>query len=260
MGRLQDKTIIVTGGAKGIGAADCRLMVGEGARVVIADTDVDAGHDLEAELGPNTLFVRHDVTQAGSWVRLVEATVGRFGKLDGLVNNAAVLRMHTPETVEIEDCRAVMSVSVEGTVLGCKHVLPAMKASGGGSIINMSSIGAINGEPVVSAYTAAKGAVEAYTRTVAVYCAQARIPVRCNSVHPGVVDTPMSRSVGALMAEMDLSALGETPSAGLVNPVASPNDIAWLVVYLASDESRFVSGQKFVVDGTVTVTPGRVPA
>ena len=155
-----------------------------------------------------------------------------------------------------------MAVSADGTFFGCKHAIPAMKASGGGSIINMASVASIQGTHTFFAYCAAKGAVESMTRAVAVHCTQAGLPIRCNSIHPAGMDTPMVREVGAKLAAAGM--LGPPPSPGAPPPAASAlgsaEDIAWTVVYLASDESRFVSGQKFVVDNTLTVTPGVVPS
>jgi 3(or 17)beta-hydroxysteroid dehydrogenase len=152
-----------------------------------------------------------------------------------------------------------MAVSADGTFFGCKHAIPAMRASGGGSIINMASIASIRGESLVAAYCAAKGAVEALTRSVAVHCAQARMSIRCNSVHPSGMDTPMVRSFGG-----KVMAAGLAPPPGVsphgASPLGAAKDIAWAVLYLASDESRFVNGQRIVVDNSMSVTSGHVPA
>lgn len=259
MGRLAGKVAIVTGAAKGLGAADARLFVAEGATVVLTDVDTVNGEVLAQELGERATFMRHDVRNESEWAALIPEVVARFGGLDVLVNNAGVVELGTPETVTEADYRFVMAVSIDGTVWGCKHAIPAMRASGGGSIINMASIASIQGEPVVAAYCAAKGAIEAYTRTVAVYCAQAGMNIRCNSVHPSGIDTPMVRSLPEKVAASGMPQ-SEEPSGGAAsNPLGDPIDIANMVLFLASDESRFVSGQAMVVDNTASVTEGIVP-
>jgi len=256
-GRLKDKVAIITGAAKGLGAADARLFVAEGATVVLTDVDVAEGERLAAELGERARFVRHDVRNENEWEALVADVVARHGRLDILVNNAGVVEMQSPETIAEADYRFVMAVSVDGTVWGCKYAIPAMRASGGGSIVNMASIASIQGEPYVAAYCAAKGAVEAYTRAVAVHCAQSQANIRCNSVHPAGIDTPMVQSVPEKLAasNMEIRSSGAT-----ANPLGHPTDIANMVLFLASDESRFISGQKMVVDNTASVTEGFIPS
>ncbi len=259
MDRLKGKVAIVTGGSKGLGAADARLFVAEGATVVIADVDVAAGEALAAELGGMASFARLDVRNESEWQALVAKVMADHGRLDVLVNNAGVVEMHSPETIREADLRIVMAVSVDGTVWGCKYAIPAMKAGGGGSIVNMASIASIQGEPYVAAYCAAKGAVEAYTRAVAVYCAQSRYNIRCNSVHPSGIDTPMVRSVPGKFASSGLTPLSEESAGAGLNPLGEPVDIANMVLFLASDESRFVSGQAMIVDNTASITEGVVP-
>ena len=259
MGRLAGKVAIVTGGAKGLGAADARLFVREGATVVITDVDVANGTALAAELGSKASFVRHDVRNEAEWQALVADTVAKHGHLDILVNNAGVVEMHSPETISADHLSFVMAVSLDGTVWGCKYAIPAMRASGGGSIINMASIASVQGEPYVAAYCAAKGAVEAYTRAVAVHCAQTRSGIRCNSIHPAGIDTPMVQSVPSKMAASGLPTLTEQASGAGLNPLGVPDDIGNVVLFLASDESRFLSGQAIVVDNTASITEGIVP-
>lgn len=260
MNRLQGKVAIVSGAAKGLGEADARLFGAEGAQIVIADVDTANGLRVAASIGPCARFVEHDVTSEAAWQSLVADVMRHEGKVDVLVNNAGVARVGTPESLTEADHRLVMAVSVDGTVFGCKHVIPAMKQSGGGSIINMSSIASIQGEPYVASYCAAKGAIEAYSRSVAVYCAQNRLGIRCNSIHPAAIETPMVASMGELVQkDSSVLALLETQQA-LKNAKGDPLDIAYLALYLASDESKFVSGQKFIVDNTSSVTSGYVPS
>jgi 3(or 17)beta-hydroxysteroid dehydrogenase len=257
MGRLDGKVAIVTGGAMGLGEADARLMAREGARIVITDVN-DRGAKVAAEIGHNARFVRQDVRDEDGWKALIADVMATEGRLDVLVNNAGVVEAGNIETTTADEWRFVMDVSAGGTFFGCKYAIPAMKVSGGGSIINMASVASIAGHPAVTAYCAAKGAVEALTRAVAVHCTQTGLPIRCNSIHPGSMDTPMVRGIGGKMAAAGL--MREAANAPPPPPVVlgSAEDIAWMVVFLASDESRFVSGQKLVVDNTVTVTPGVV--
>jgi 3(or 17)beta-hydroxysteroid dehydrogenase len=260
MGRLNGKVAIVTGAAKGLGEADARLLAREGARVVLTDVDETNGARVAAEIGEAARFVWQDVRDEEAWKALVADVMAREGRLDVLVNNAGVVEAGNIENTTAEDWRFIMAVSADGTFFGCKHAIPAMKASGGGSIINMASVASIDGHHNVMAYCAAKGAVEAMTRAVAVHCTQTGLPIRCNSIHPAGMDTPMVRSMGGKMAAAGMLAPPDTDAPpAATTPLGAAEDIAWGVVYLASDESRFVSGQKLVIDNTLTVTPGVVP-
>lgn len=259
MDRLSGKVAIITGAAKGLGEADARLFAQEGAQVVLTDVDVENGERIAREIGPQAMFMRLDVRREAEWEQLIATVMQRYGRLDILVNNAGVVEVHTPETITEEKYRFVMAVSVDGTVFGCKHAIPAMKASGGGSIINMASIASVIGEPLVASYSAAKGAIEAYTRTVAVHCAQNLLKIRCNSVHPSAMDTPMVRSIPGKMAAADMPDISENKRDTTASPIGRANDVAYTVLFLASDESVFTSGQQFVIDNTMTVTPGVLP-
>ncbi len=255
MGRVDGKVAIVTGGAVGLGRADAVLLAQEGAHVVVTDVDTQQGSAVAEEIGGSALFLHHDVTNEPSWIDLIDSVVDRLGRLDILVNNAGIVVPENPETTTLDQFRQVCAVSVEGTFLGCKYAIPAMKKSGGGSIINMSSVGAINPQPDVAAYAAAKGAVRSYTRAVAIHCAQNGLNIRCNSVAPSSMATPMVAEIQKqLVAKgrvgLKRSGMGE---------LGDPNDVAHAVLYLASDESRLVSGSEIVIDHTVTVTQGLVP-
>lgn len=253
MGRMEGKVVVVTGAAKGLGEADARLLVAEGARVILTDVDEARGREVAGSLGEGARFVRHDVSREAEWKDLIAGVMAAEGRLDGLVNNAGVAIVGTPESTSEEDYRKVMGVSADGVFFGCKHALPALKRSGGGSIVNMASIASIKGEWRFTAYCAAKGAVEAMTRAVAVYCAQNKLPIRCNSLHPSGFDTPMVRSVGPALA-----ALADQPDgAGIpANPagLGDPVDIARAVLFLLSDESRFISGVALSVDNALAVS------
>jgi 3(or 17)beta-hydroxysteroid dehydrogenase len=259
MDRVKGKVAIVTGAAKGLGEADARLLAREGARVILTDVDEASGARVAAEIGAAARFVRHDVREEAQWQALIADVMAREGALHILVNNAGVVEAGTIENTSAEAWRFVMAVSADGTFFGCKHAVPAIRASGGGSIINMASVASLQGHHAVTAYCAAKGAVEALTRAVAVHCAQHKPRVRCNSIHPAGMDTPMVRSMGAKLAAAGMAPAAPPPS-NAATPLGTAEDIAQAVLYLASDESAFVSGQQLVVDNTLTVTPGTVPA
>lgn len=259
MNRLSGKVAIITGASKGLGEADARLFAAEGATVILTDVDVANGERVAREIGSSATFIRQDVREEAGWAALIARVMGDQGRLDVLVNNAGVVEAGTIESTTEADYRFVMGVSVDGTFFGCKHAIPAMRTSGGGSIINMASIASIQGESLVAAYCAAKGAVEALTRSVAVHCAQGGMAIRCNSVHPSGMDTPMVREFGAKVLAARVAPPPNASPHG-ASPLGAANDIAATVLFLASDESRFINGQKIVVDNSMSVTAGHVPA
>lgn len=256
MGRLEGKVAIITGAAKGLGEADARMFAREGATVILTDMDQDNGTRVAAEIGVSAEFHVQDVRDESAWEDLIADVVSRHGKLDILVNNAGVVEPGTIETQTAEEWRFVMAVSADGTFFGCKYAVPAMKASGGGSIINMASIASIQGEPVVAAYAAAKGAVESLTRSIAVHCANNGYNIRCNSVHPAGILTPMVEEIGPkMMGRTDLRPASEGPAA---SALGEPDDIAHTVLFLASDESKFINGTAMRVDNAKSVVEGVV--
>jgi NAD(P)-dependent dehydrogenase (short-subunit alcohol dehydrogenase family) len=251
-GRLAGKVAIVTGGASGIGEATCRLFVREGVRgLVIADVNEALGRALEAELkgkGSDVLFRALDVAQEAQWVSAVAAVLERYGRLDILVNNAGrggpIIRP-TVEHSTLEAWDFAFDGNAKGPFLGMKHAIPAMRQGGGGSIVNVVSIYAMVGDTIATLYGAAKGAVRALTRTAAVqYAAEG---IRVNSVFPGFVETPMTRDLHAKPEakrhRLDLTPLGR---------LAVPEDIAWGILFLASDESSYMTGSELVIDGGLT--------
>jgi 3(or 17)beta-hydroxysteroid dehydrogenase len=247
-GRVQDKVCLITGGAEGLGRADALALAREGARVIITDLNEVAGQATAAEIGPRGVFVHHDVRDEAGWRTLITDVMARFGRLDVLVNNAGVLRFGDIETVTLEDWRFVNGVNVEGTFLGCKHAIPAMRDSGGGSIINVSSTVAIQGYARSPAYTATKGAVQALTRSIAVHCMQRGYRIRCNAIHPHNAESPMvHRSHAAIF--------GALPEAQRPPLAAVPADgVANTVLFLSSDESSDFNGALLNLDrGTACI-------
>ena len=256
MQRLAGRVAIVTGAAVGLGEAIARRLAAEGAHVVLTDVN-EAGSEVAASIGTAARFVRHDVRDEPGWKALIADVLATEGRLDVLVNNAGIVELDTPESIDEASYRAVLGVSLDGVVWGCKHAIAAMVH--GGSIINMASIAAVQGEPNNASYTAAKGAIDAYSRMVAVYCGQKRLPVRCNAVLPNGMMTPMVASIPAKR-----QALG--PAAGLVEAVPGggnargvPDDVAGVVAFLASDDGRWVNGQSLIVDNGASVTNGAIP-
>jgi 3(or 17)beta-hydroxysteroid dehydrogenase len=257
MGRLKGKVAIITGAAKGLGEADARIFAREGATVILTDVDEECGQRVASEIGAAAEFIMQDVRDESGWEDLIADVVSRHGKLDILVNNAGVVEPGTIETQTADEWRFVMGVSADGTFYGCKYAVPAMKNSGGGSIINMASIASVQGEPVVAAYAAAKGAVESLTRSIAVHCVNNGYNIRCNSVHPAGILTPMVEAIGPKMAgRTDLRPASEGPAA---SALGEPDDIANTVLFLASDESKFVNGAAIRVDNAKSVVEGVVP-
>lgn len=256
MGRLQGKVAIITGAAKGLGEADARMFAREGAVVIMTDMDADNGKRVAAEIGDAAEFHVQDVRDEQGWEDLIADVVSRHGQLDILVNNAGVVEPGTIETQTAEEYRFVMAVSADGAFYGCKYAVPAMKASGGGSIINMCSIASIVGEPIVVAYAMAKGAIESLTRSVAVHSANNQYNIRCNSVHPAGILTPMVEGIGPkIMGRDDLRPAGDGPAP---SALGEPNDIANTVLFLASEESKFINGAAIRVDNAKSVMEGTV--
>ncbi len=249
MGRVDNKVVIVTGGASGIGEADCRALIAEGARVVITDVDEAKGEKLASALGSRALFVRQDVRDEAQWDHVISVCASHHGRLDALVNNAGVVMVGTVEDTSLEMWRMVNEVDSTGVFLGCKAAIPLMKKSGGGSIVNISSVAALSGFPQYFAYVAAKGAVRAMTRSIAAHCAKEGYKIRCNTIHPGGIATPM-------LAGATRDAGGKTGRAGEPagsTPIGEPEDVANMVVYLVSDESKFVNAAELVIDGGLLV-------
>ena len=244
--RLEGKVAVISGGARGMGAAEARLFAREGASVAIGDVLEEEGRQVEAQIseaGGHALFLRLDVTSESDWINAVAAAVSRFGKLDILVNNAGVGGgggLVEETTVEAWD--RVMDVNAKGVFLGTKAAIPEMRRAGGGSVINISSVYGLVGSGGASAYHASKGAVRLLTKSTAIQYAGEGI--RANSVHPGIIDTPMT-AASLADPERNRRWLSGTP----LGRRGEPDDVAYGVLFLASDESSFMTGSELVIDG-----------
>ena len=247
--RLQNKVALISGGARGMGAAEARMFAREGAKVVIGDVLETEGRQVEAEInetGGECVFVHLDVTQESEWQRAVETAVTRFGKLDVLVNNAGIVMRASIEDTSAGDWDRMLDVNAKGVFLGTKAAIPAMRRAGGGSIVNISSISGMVGEQLASAsYNASKGAVRTFTKSAAIQYAKEGI--RINSVHPGTIDTPMGH---ARLANPELQR--QTEASHPMGRTGQPDEVAYGVLFLASDESSFMTGSELVIDGGYT--------
>ena len=249
MGRLDGKVALISGGARGQGATEARMLAMEGASVVFGDILDDAGKQVEAqirELGGEATYVHLDVTSEADWQSAVDTAVSAYGKLNVLVNNAGILIRKTLEETTGEDWDRIMSINAKGVFLGTRAAIPAMREAGGGSIVNISSTAGLVSSPSGSAsYTATKGAVRLLTKSTAIQ--YAREGIRCNSVHPGPIETDMIQDSLNDPAQMELR-MQRLP----MGRVGKPEEVAYGVIYLASDESSFVTGSELVIDGGTT--------
>ncbi len=244
MGRLDGKVAIVTGGARGQGEAEVRLFVAEGAKVIVADVLVDAGKAVAESLGDNAVFLRHDVSREEDWEAAINLATERFGGLDVLVNNAGILHNATIAKHTLADYERVVSVNQVGVFLGIRAAIAPMTSRGGGSIVNTSSGAGLRATKYCFAYAATKYAVTGMTAAAALELARNRI--RVNSIHPGVIDTPM---VASEDPEINNRLIRATP----MRRVGEPEEIARVALFLASDESSYMTGAHVPVDGGVTV-------
>lgn len=256
-GRVAGKTALITGAAGGLGQAMARMLAREGAKVAVTDLDLAGAEALAAAINadhPGQAFAfRHDVTDEADWVRVVADAVEAMGGLSVLVNNAGIGgEMVFAEQDTLENWRKVQAVNLESVMLGCKHAMPHLRASGAGSIINISSIAGLSAAPGMGAYNATKAAVWLYTKTVALEGAKAGGTVRANSVHPVFIKTPILDPFVA-KAGGDEALAHEKLARGIpLKRIGEPDDVAYLVIYLASDESKFVTGSEFKIDGGMT--------
>lgn len=243
MKRLEGKVAIITGGASGVGREDALLFAREGARVVITDLNEADGQAVAEKIGDAAIFVHHDIALESDWQRVMATTVQHFGRLDVLVNNAAILQLGSIENTTLDMWREMQQINSDGYFLGCQCAVQQMKLNGGGSIVNMSSLAGLAGMSGYCAYSASKGAVTALTRHVSAYCKTRGYGIRCNSIHPDGIKTQMLAGIAAKLGRSAPDA-GSNAMARLCDPI----DVANVVLFLASDESRFVNGAEIRVD------------
>ena len=245
MGRLDGKVALISGAARGQGEAEARLFVAEGAKVVVGDVLDDLGEKLVVEIGDAATYVHLDVTRQEDWEAAVEAVLSSFGRLDVLVNNAGILRFGSIERTPFEDYRRVIEINQFGCFLGMKAAIPALKAAGGGAIVNISSTQGLEGMAGACAYTASKFAVRGMTKSAALEVG--RYGIRVNSVHPGGIDTPMLQLDQVDQANKD-AAYRHQP----IGRIGQPEEVARLVAFLASDDASYSTGSEFLIEGGMT--------
>jgi 3(or 17)beta-hydroxysteroid dehydrogenase len=256
MNRVKDKIALVTGAAKGIGACTAKLLAAEGAFVIIADILDEEGEQLAKSIGSSATYHHLDVSSEAQWAQLFEKIRAQYQRLDILFNNAGVIGLgpqwgvQDPEYMDLKDWHRVHAINLDSVFLGCKYAISLMKDKGG-AIVNMSSRSGIVGVPGTCAYAASKAAIRNHTKSVALYCAQQGYSIRCNSVHPGAIltslwdpilgedDTTRKQSLAKMAAGIPLGHMGE------------PIDVAYAVLYLASDESKYTTGAELVIDGGI---------
>lgn len=243
MTSLEGKIALITGGARGQGEAEARLLIEQGATVIIADVLDADGKALAAALGEKASYWHLDVSEPSQWEALAAELQARFGRLDILVNNAGILRMTPIEEMSLEQYEQIIKVNQTGCWLAMKMMLPLLKASAAGSIVNISSIGGLQGVAYASAYVASKFAVRGLTKVAALEFG--RYKIRVNSVHPGAIDTPMVSGQAADAADEDNAAYNHFA----IPRIGTPQEVAEMVVFLASDRASYITGAEFVVDG-----------
>lgn len=249
------KVVLVTGAASGIGAASCRALADRGAKVALSDIDADTGEALVNELresGAEATFIPLDVRDEAQWRTAVDQVLAQFGALDGLVNNAGIAAICGIEEETLEGWRRTQDINTDAVFLGCREAVRVMKGRGG-SIVNVSSIEGIVGDPMLPAYNASKGAVRALTKSLALYCAENGTGIRVNSLHPGYVATPLVSGALGKLAAADAEAFANRVVASIpMGRMAEADEIAEGVVFLISESARYMTGSELIMDGGYT--------
>ena len=250
MGRMEGKIALITGGASGLGRETAALFVREGGRVAVTDINVKGGRAVADEIGDGAIFLDHDVTSEDQWIAVLDQTMAAFGGLHVLVNSAGIGLSKSVEDIELEEWRKVHAIDLDGVFLGCKHAIAKMAASGGGSIVNISSIAGIIAGHNMAAYNSAKAGVRHLSKSVALHCARKGYNIRCNSVHPAFIDTPILDSYkerfGAAVA------LGKFARQIPLGRVGQPLEVAYAILYVECDESTFTTGTELIIDGGIS--------
>ncbi|MBL8626659.1 MAG: glucose 1-dehydrogenase [Myxococcales bacterium] len=249
-GRVAGKIALITGGASGIGRAAAQRLAAEGATVIVTDRDGPGAAAVAAALGAPHAAATLDVTDEAAWAAVVAEAVARHGRLDVLVNSAGIGRHGDIESTTLADFRLMYRVNVEGTFLGCRAAVGAMKAHGG-AIINLSSVAGLIGVPDLAGYCASKGAVRLLTKSVALHCAKQGYRIRCNSLHPSFIDTPMVDAMAAALGD-PAAAKAQLGRAAPLGRLGHVDDVTAAILYLASDEGAFVTGAELAIDGGLT--------
>lgn len=264
MARLEGKVALITGAARGIGAAIAQAFVHEGAAVLVTDIDDTVGANTVAGIGAQASYLRLDVREEADWARAIKVALEAHERLDILVNNAGITGFeagpvaHDPENADLEDWRAVHRTNLDGVFLGCKHAIRAMRPHKRGSIINISSRSGMVGIPAAAAYASSKAAVRNHTKSVALYCAQAGLQIRCNSIHPAAVLTSMWEPVLGLGPERNERMrrfVSDTP----LRRFGAPDEVAAVAVLLASDEAAYMTGSEITIDGGILAGSAAAP-
>jgi len=265
MSRLSGKIAVVTGAGRGIGAAIASAFVTEGAQVVVTDIDTAAANSIAAGLGDCASAMTLDVRSEAQWREVMAEVMQRFARLDVLVNNAGITGFetgaasHDPEHASLADWRAVHATNLDGVFLGCKHSIAAMRKTGNGSIINISSRSGLVGIPAAAAYASSKAAVRNHTKSVALYCAEQGLNIRCNSVHPAAILTPMWEPMlgkGAQREQNMAAFVADCP----MRRFGQPEEVAALVLLLASDDAQYINGTELNIDGGMLAGSAASPA
>jgi 3(or 17)beta-hydroxysteroid dehydrogenase len=251
MDQVKDKVVVVTGAASGLGAADARMLSASGAKVIMTDINIDVGEQLAREIGAT--FFEQNVSTESRWEDLASLIKKDFGRLDGLVNNAGIAVIADIEATTTEQWRRTMSIHLDGTFWGCQMAIALMRESGGGSIINMSSTAALVGIPAYLAYSAAKGGIRSMTKSIAVHCKQQKLGIRCNSIHPGSISTPMVHAAVKKLVGIDMTTLPDAEQGRKDMGIGEPDDVAHMVTYLISNASKHINGAEMVIDNADTV-------
>jgi 3(or 17)beta-hydroxysteroid dehydrogenase len=263
MGRFDGRVALVTGGASGLGKSIAKRLAVDGARIVIGDVSVEEGEATAREC--DFTFLKQDVSDERRWAEVIEQIERRFGRLSILVNNAGILGSMdaaTPENTSFQDWRRVFSINVDGVFLGCRMAIPALRRAGGGAIVNISSVAGLLATPYATAYGASKATVRHLTKSIAQHCAQQKLNIRCNSVHPGNVRSPSAtqpasmwqRHIEQVAQQQGISVaqlVSDTEATIPLGDLTLPEDVAAAVAFLVSDEARHITGEQLIVDGGI---------
>lgn len=263
--RLEKKVALITGAAQGIGKAIAELFAKEGAHVVLTDNNCEEGKKVAKEIGGLAMYTRLDVTQEGDWEKAIVMLKEKFGHLDILVNNAGIIGLdkedgpQDPEHASLKSWHHVHSTNLDGTFLGCKHAMELMKQSKAASIINVSSRSGLVGIPGAAAYASSKAAMRNHTKSVALYCCEKDYPIRCNSIHPAAILTPLWDPMFSMGDRNEMIA---NISKGIpMKKMGTPEDVAYAALFLASDESKYITGIELNIDGGIlagaSASPGK---